>query len=123
MTALFQLGNFTLNSGEQSNFKIECDAFVDEDWTTLAWLLAERLPPFGKVEGVPRGGVRLAKALEEYARHSDTLLIVDDVWTTGGSMERHRAGRDAIGAVVFARKPVAKWVIPLFTMLPVLYGT
>jgi adenine/guanine phosphoribosyltransferase-like PRPP-binding protein len=47
---------------------------------------------------------------------SDRLLIVDDVWTTGGSMEEHRAGRDAIGAVLFARGPVADWVTPLFTL-------
>lgn len=116
--SLFQTGIFQLHSGATSLWKIECDALTDEDWATLALLVTENVAPFGRVEGVLRGGLPLAAALERSARYSsiDRLLIVDDVWTTGGSMEAHRAGRDAIGAVVFARGPVAPWVTPLFTM-------
>jgi orotate phosphoribosyltransferase len=114
---LFQLGQVILSSGEVSDFKIDCDVLTEEDWACVAHLLAQRLPAFGTVEGIPRGGLPLARHLELLADpRSDRLLLADDVWTTGGSMERVRAGRKAIGTVLFARKPVADWVTPLFTM-------
>jgi hypothetical protein len=115
VTALFQLGTFTLNGGDIVPYKIECDALVDQDWATLAWLIAARLPGFGAVEGVPRGGLALARHLAPYAT-SGPLLVVDDVLTTGGSMEALRKDRDVIGAVVFAREPPPYWVMALFTM-------
>ena len=33
---LLQEGNFTLASGKTSEFKIECDALTQEDWSTAA---------------------------------------------------------------------------------------
>lgn len=110
---LLQLGDFALASGRKSRFKIDCDALSDADIATAAAWLAELLPPFGWVEGVPRGGLRLAAALRFYASIGP-LLVVDDVFTTGNSMERQRAGREAIGAVIFARGPCPPWVTPLF---------
>lgn len=116
---LFQRGDFTLHSGEKSGIKIDCDALSDADLETIAWLLAGRLPLFGKVEGVPTGGLRLAEAMGRYARPAQSgLLIVDDVLTSGGSMEEHRAGRNAFGAVIFARRTPPTWVTSLFTMTP-----
>ncbi len=52
---------------------------------------------------MPIGGLRLAQAMQPYVSSSGPLLIVDDVLTTGQSMEKHRAGREAIGAVIFMR--------------------
>ena len=116
---LFQLGDFTLTSEKKSKYKIECDALTDMDWETIAYLLSLRLPPFGRVEGVPRGGLKLAQELCFYiSGGSSDLLIADDIYTTGGSMNRQRAGRDAIGAIFIARGPVAGWVIPLLVMTP-----
>jgi orotate phosphoribosyltransferase len=112
---LFQLGDIVLASGERSNFKIECDALSTGDLECIAFLLSQRVPDFGDVEGVPSGGRWLAYLMQEYIT-SGPLLIVDDVWTTGGSMERHRAGREAIGAVIFARRKPAEWVTPLFIL-------
>lgn len=112
---LFQTGAFILHSGEDSAFKIECDALTDHDWATLARLIVTRVPPFGEVEGVASGGLQLAAELEVYATEGP-LLIVDDVLTVGTSMERQRAGREAIGAVVFARQECPDWITPLFTM-------
>lgn len=114
---LFTLGNRRLHSGELTDWKIECDALTDQDYDALARMLAQRLPAFGAVEGVPRGGLRLMEALAPYAnKDSYPLLIVDDVLTTGGSLETHRDGRPAIGAVLFARGACPPWVTPLFQM-------
>jgi orotate phosphoribosyltransferase len=118
---LFQLGSFRLASGLESSYKIECDALTDEDWTCLAYLLFQKLEPFGYVEGVPKGGLLLAEKMQKYRTPGvSTLLLVDDVWTTGGSMVKCRVQYEdsgkVIGAVVFARGPVDRWVTPLFTM-------
>lgn len=118
--SLLQWGDFIGHSGDLLHFKIECDALTDADWEAAAHLVLERVPePFSEVEGVPRGGLKLARPLERYATRNGLHLplIVDDVWTTGGSMEAHRAGRDAIGAVLFARNPVAAWVRPVFQLV------
>ena len=77
---------------------VDCSMLTDHDLAALAWMLSRRLPAFGSVEGEPR----LAAAMTPYAT-SGPLLIVGYIWTTGASMERTRAGRDAIGAVVFFR--------------------
>lgn len=110
---LFQTGNFTFHSGLKNSFKIECDALTYDDWQSLAQIAAKILPPFGSVEGVPEGGLNLAKMLEEYVSQGP-LLIVDDVLTTGGSMEVQRNNRKAIGLVVFARTTPPDWIIPMF---------
>lgn len=118
MAELFQAGDFTLHSGERSRWKIDCEALSEGEIRLLAALLIDLLPAFGAVEGIPRGGLRLAAALAPYAT-GGPLLIVDDVYTTGGSLEAHRAGREAIGAVLFARRPVTQsWIFPLFTLRP-----
>lgn len=53
------------------------------------------------------------------------LLIVDDVLTTGRSMEDARRANsayrhmdDVIGAVIFARAKPAPWIKPVFQMVP-----
>lgn len=114
--SLFQLGPFTLPSGNTTHFKIECDDLTEDDWASLARLAVEMLMPFRHVEGVPRGGVAFATALEPYASSEGGLLIADDVWVTGLSMERHREDRAAFGVVAFARNAVASWVTPLIEL-------
>lgn len=116
-SGLFQRGDFTLHSGEKSGIKIDCDALTDDDLDTIAWMLRGRLPSFGSVEGVPRGGLRLARFLEGYATMGHPL-IVDDVYTTGASMEAHRGDRIAHGAVIFARREPPPWIVPLLTVAP-----
>lgn len=118
--SLFGLGNFTLASGLLSPFKIDCDYLTDGDIETVAWIINKNLKlKFRTVEGVPTGGLRLADALQQYATPNEpgVVLIVDDVWTTGGSMKKQRANRtSAIGAVIFARGPIEPWVLALWTM-------
>ena len=116
---LFQLGNFVSHAGRELEWKIECDALTDEDWECLAKMISERCT-FGTVYGIPRGGVKLQKALEKYADpKSPFRLVVDDVYTTGKSMRDVMLPGD-IGYVVFARKRIDYdpeiYVRALFTM-------
>jgi len=124
---LFRTGNFRLHGGGTTNFKIDCDALTDDDLASLAMIGASILPPFGTVVGVPTGGTRLAEAMTGWVdADSKTVLLVDDVLTTGGSMEdalaywlrRQTAGEsfEVEGFVIFARGPIAPWITPLFTL-------
>lgn len=120
MINLFQIGSFTLHSGQESNFKIECDALADLDWGTLAYIVSSKFR-FSNVIGIPRGGLDFAEALKPYASNKDDepWLIVDDVLNTGGSMQEGKdnlkgLGKDAIGVVVFARGSCPEWIHPIF---------
>jgi hypothetical protein len=102
---LFQLGNFISHAGNELEWKIECDALTDEDWDCLAKMIAEKTS-FHSVYGIPRGGVKLANALEKYCNHKSHIrLVVDDVWTTGKSMREVMKPGD-LGFVVFARQKI-----------------
>ncbi len=115
--SLFQTGSFKSNSGVVLPWKIECDVLWPDDWECLALMLTEMIGPFGTVEGVPKGGISFADALLPYCTPGHPLLIVDDVLTTGRTMESFRAGRRSVGAVVFSRSPVVpSWVTPIFRM-------
>lgn len=105
---LFNSGEFTLNSGRKSFFKVDCDALTDEDIECLARLIKDNLPLFAWVEGVPTGGLRFAEALKPLCEPDSTTigLIVDDVLSTGNSMEKQRDGRPAMGVVIFNRMPM-----------------
>lgn len=116
---LFQIGDFKSHAGLDLHWKIECDALTDEDWNCLAKMISERTE-FGSVYGIPRGGVKLANALEKYRTpRSPIRLVVDDVWTTGKSMMETMNPGD-FGFVVFARQRIVfdsnKYVRALFTM-------
>lgn len=118
--SLFSLGYFKLHDGEVSRWKIECDALTAADWQALADMAAPNIGSFKVVEAVPGvNAEKFAAALREYVLSDESdanpLLIVDDVVTTGGSMEQQRAGREAVGVVAFARGSAPSWVVPLFS--------
>lgn len=124
MISLFRSGSFLLHAGGTSDFKIDCDALSDKDIKVLAAQLAKRLPTFRiNVYGVPRGGLRLAVAMEQYGRVEGPRLVVDDVYTTGTAIHDYAsyqclAPGEWIGAVLFARSPTPPHIIPLFSMTP-----
>ncbi len=129
MTDLFVRETFVSHSGLNLDWKTDCDALSDGDLDTLAWFFARGLP-YGRVYGIPRGGLRFARALEGHAkRKGPFLLIVDDVLTTGRSMAEAKAkfvdegvDKESIrGAVIFSRTPeIPPWITAIWTLsLPV----
>ena len=121
---LFKSGDFVSHSGLKLKWKIECDALSDPEWFTISQMIMETTPPFKEAIGIPRGGVKLGNLLNQYGtgKREDPILLVDDVLTTGDSMEefkRTRQWRDPskyIGWVVFARTSPSDWVNVLFQM-------
>jgi orotate phosphoribosyltransferase len=118
---LFNSGEYKLHSGLVSPFKIDADALTNNDISALAIIIADRFP-YTMAYGVPRGGIRFARALNGLP-HSEpsvpSYLIVDDVLTTGGSITTFRKERlskeaDVTGIVIFARGKCPDWVFPLF---------
>lgn len=103
--SLFKIGTYKLHSGQTSSWIIDCSALTDDDWDWAAKYVSNYIK-FKSVEGVPNGGLKFAKALEPYLSKDGlgVLLIVDDVLTTGASMEAQRAGRRAQGFVLFDRR-------------------
>ena len=122
MTNLFERKKFISNAGIPMDFKIDCDALTDEDIETLALIISQR-HSFSHVYSVPTGGDRLAAALQQYCNTTGGVLIVDDVLTTGGSMERKyeevaklHPNDDIDGVVIFARGLCPIWVEAIFEM-------
>jgi orotate phosphoribosyltransferase len=118
---LFNFGAFVLHSGEESNYKIDCDYLSGSDIEALAQMIASTIW-FGDVVGIPMGGDRLAAALKKYARGGQRpMLLVDDVYTTGRSMEVKRSellarnpSLSIVGVVIFARRLPPEWIHALF---------
>lgn len=123
---LFARKSFRMHSGGVSDYKIDCDALTIDDIKTIASIIVKRLEKngetFSEVYGIPRGGTKLADALRRYAKPDGKfLLIVDDVFTTGSSMEEVKMKfnkRESLCIVIFARDDHEKpfWVRPVFQM-------
>lgn len=123
MNGWLQLADITLHSGRRSSFKVEADDLTDDEVAAACALLAKAVPPFGAVSGVPTGGTRIEEAMRSYVTRGP-LLIVDDVWTTGGSVQAHmdRLASEGVPGyprnvgVLFARGPVPPHVTALWTL-------
>jgi len=116
---LFSKKDWIMHSGGIAQYKINCDALTDDDIETLAWIISQK-GPIKAVYGVPTGGSRLGNSLKKYVTPLIGInLIVDDVLTTGKSMEEAKILKhwaDAVGVVIFARNQCPKWVYPIFEM-------
>jgi len=124
-THLFQSIDFKSHSGLNLSWRIEMDALSDPEWFTVKKMIMEITPPFKEAVGIPTGGTKLGDLLNEHGtgKDEDPICIVDDVLTTGESMEyfltqyqRNRKPFTAIGWVVFARSQCPGWVTALFQM-------
>lgn len=125
MNNIFKIGEFVLASGKKSKYKIDLEHLKDEDWETIAWWTSSLVGPFSSVEGVPTGGLKMAKHLQKFVGVSGPHLIVDDIVTSGGSMNRQRdkylshpenQGKEVVGVVVIARGPCPWWINCIFNM-------
>lgn len=118
---LFKFGWFASHSGFQLPWKLDLESGFDPgDWTAIASIVTWKFA-FRSVYGIPKGGQRLADALHPYCEPDYPVLIVDDVLTTGRSMEDARArlglvDEPVIGVVVVARGPCPSWVWPILTV-------
>jgi orotate phosphoribosyltransferase len=117
MSNLFRHGTFALHSGGVTQFLINAQALTESDLVALATLVAPALRPFGSVYGIPRGGVRFAKALEPFIdmEGRGPRLIVDDVLTTGASFDDIWEPNDK-GVVIFNRGLPKEGVLSIFSM-------
>ena len=120
---MFKTGWFKLHSGDMSSYKINCDCLTKEDWETLARIIANKIS-FRVVYGIREGGVALANALKQYEMPFEDYpaLVVDDVLTTGASMEEMKKKivattqrKKCVGVVLFARGKCPGWVKPIFS--------
>ena len=122
MSGLFQKIDFKSHSGLDLTWKIEMDALGKKDWKCLAHMIMEyEHRPFCEVIGIPSGGVYLGALLSEYSTKNKEhpYLLVDDVLTTGRSMEEYakKYNNNVIGWVVFSRTRLhSDWITPLFEM-------
>ena len=122
-TNLFVEETFVGHSGGTLHWKIEMDTLTDVEWKCIAKMIMEyETRPFQAAIGIPRGGLTLSMYLNDYSTQNpkDPYLIVDDVLTTGGSMEEfkeeHFKNKKVVGWVVFSRKNPASWIKTLFQM-------
>ena len=128
-THLFQSIDFTSHSGLDLSWKIEMDALSDPEWFTIKKMIMELTPPFKEAVGIPTGGSKLGDLLNEHGtgKEEDPICIVDDVLTTGESMNeflqknqsKNKNWSDVpnyIGWVVFTRGQCPGWVTSLFQM-------
>lgn len=122
MTGLFQKIDFVSHSGIDLTWKIEMDALGKKEWKCLAHMIMEyEHRPFCEAIGIPSGGVYLGALLNEHSTKNKEhpYLIVDDVLTTGRSMEEYakKYNNNVMGWVIFSRTHLhSDWITPLFQM-------
>lgn len=118
VTHLIIAGNFISHSGLTLSWKFDADALSDVDIESIARVAVSTgiVQRFSNVWGVPSGGIRLANAFAPWATEGDFgTLIVDDVLTTGASMEgaKQRWGAEQ-GFVILARTNPQAWIKTMF---------
>lgn len=133
--SLFQWGNFTLHSGDKSWWRIDCDSLTDSEIELFAKLIRERNGNFN-IATYPKSHPgscvpKLAAALQKYTEpkfyDNPIILIIDDVLTTGSSMEEVKTLQnkyfqertmvpEIYGVVLFARGKCPDWITPIFQM-------
>jgi hypothetical protein len=89
---IFHKEDVVLSSGQKSSWIIRCENLPKKDWDGIAHIAMETLNlKFRYAVGIPRGGIKFAKAMEAYATHlpEDPVLVVDDVFTTGQSIKHY----------------------------------
>lgn len=120
---MFKDKKFISRSGKRLKFKIECDSLAFEDIRVFTKIITGNFTY--KSVDMPETGcspLQLLKHVLELKTSKDgefDVLIIDDVFTTGNSMEdvkkRHK-GKNIIGVVLFSRGKCPKWITPIFEL-------
>ena len=128
---LFKVGNFESHSSGNLKWKVECDALTDADWDGIVQAAVELgllRTEYSQITPIPTGGVPFAESIKRntawYRGYmpEGVVLFVDDVLTTGRSMEQARLAlkledfRFAKGIVAFARGPCPDWIKPVWRL-------
>lgn len=123
-TGLITLSEFTSTNGVRLPFKIECNAIPDEWMMGFAFAIERMFADLGPPRlaiGVPTGGLRLAKQIDDSicSGIGQYILLVDDVLTTGKTItdwrDRLASSYPVYGVVLFARRMLPPWCRALFT--------
>lgn len=126
---LFQLGEFNLHSGAKSSYKIDCNSLNHDDIVAICDWIKKIVPSYRMVVGIPNGGIPFEIQLKSFTDpSSDTILIVDDVLTTGKSMEKKRydlhgefPSMKKVGVVAFARGFCPAWIECVWELNPIIW--
>lgn len=125
---LFKQIDFISHSGYNLKWKIECDALSDEELETLASVIKTKIENeysqhlIYEIVGIPTGGLRIAKQLKKkikVSKYGTLVIIIDDVLTTGKSMEEYKKQFKyfrCLGFVLFARGTPNEWIKPVFQL-------
>lgn len=118
---------FILSSGLASAWRMNIEALSPAEMDALARIAIDDVlnsRHFYAVEGVPTGGIALAHAIYPLISGDERapLLIVDDVCTTGNSLEKRRAGRHAKGLVIFNRGTLPEWAVAIWNFGGIISG-
>ena len=132
---IFQTGTFSLHSGSDTWWRINAEGLTDDDLRFFAGKILHMpwiAQGFDRVIGIDRGGLRLGDMIREMTiginRANTQLhrtLIVDDVLTTGASMEaaKKECKGTIVGAVMICRSDPSTyewhcphWVHPVLTI-------
>ena len=125
---LFNVGNFESHSSGNLKWKVECDALTDADWDGIVQAAVELgllRTGYSQITPIPTGGVPFAESIKRnitWHMLGAPVLFVDDVLTTGRSMEQARLAlelkdfRFAKGIVAFARGPCPNWIKPVWRL-------
>jgi len=125
---MFKNGEFTSHAGKKLSWKIECDSLDRNDITTICELIASKFA--FKEAYCPVTNSHFVNDMTRFLNHyhatknCSQILIVDDVLTTGKSMEERRQNliRQNVlyshikGVVLFSRGECPRWITPIFTL-------
>lgn len=123
---MFKWKPFKSHAGKPLSWKIECDTLTQEDIDCLANIIS-MTHSYKNVDHPPTKSANLINlvsklALYKTANGNYDYLIVDDVFTTGKSMEdiyihlKENHGKSIIGIVLFARSECPHWITPVFQL-------
>jgi hypoxanthine-guanine phosphoribosyltransferase len=123
---MFKWQPFKSHAGKPLSWKIECDDLTQEDIDCLADIIS-MTHSYRNVEHPPTKSANLINLVSKLALRTSPdgdydYLIIDDVLTTGKSMEdiyRHlytNHYKKTKGVVIFARSECPDWITPIFQL-------